>query len=72
MPPGGCKRGRSGGEEGMDGKLNGNYLSFNTRAVNRGQNELIGEFKMVVGDVSSIRGRLWITCTFQQESKGNW
>ena len=31
-----------GGEEGMEGKLKGNY----TRALSRGQNELIGKFKM--------------------------
>jgi hypothetical protein len=47
----------------MEGKLNGNYLRLipglclaevNTRAMFRGQNELIGEFKMVVGDLISI------------------
>ena len=45
MPPGGCKIG------------NGVGLSeVNTRAVSRGQNELIGKFKMAAGDVISIRG----------------
>ena len=29
-----------------------------TRAVSRGQNELIGKFKMAAGDVISIRGQV--------------
>ena len=39
----------------MDGgKFKGNYL----RAVSRRQNELVGKFKMAVGDMVSIRG--WV------------
>jgi hypothetical protein len=38
----------------------------NTRAVSRGQNELVGKFKMAVGDLV-LEGRLWSTRTFQQE-----
>ena len=30
----------------------------NTRTVSRGQNELIGEFKMAAGNVISIRGQV--------------
>ena len=37
----------------MEGKLSGNHL---TRAVSRGQNKLIGEFKMGTDDVISVRG----------------
>ena len=47
-------------------------MEINTRAVSRGQNELIGKFKMNAGDVISIRGKLWSTHTFQQELKGSW
>ena len=47
------KKGWSGGD---DGKIEWKLSEVNTRAVSRGQNELIGEFKMVVGDVISIRG----------------
>ena len=50
MPPGGCKRGRDGG------KFKRKLAEVNTWAVSRGQNELIGKFKMVAGDVISIRG----------------
>ena len=45
------------GGGGMEGKLNGNYLKL-TRAVSRGQNELTGKFKMVAGDVISIKGQV--------------
>ena len=31
-------------------------IEVNTRPVSRGQNRLIGEFKMAAGDVISIRG----------------
>ena len=48
VPPGGCKRERD------RGKLS----EVNTRAVSRGQNELIGKFKMAEGDVISIRGQI--------------
>ena len=30
----------------------------NTRAVSRGQNELVGKFKMAAGDMVSIRGEV--------------
>jgi hypothetical protein len=51
--------------------LNENHLRF--RAVSRGQNKLIGEFKMTAGGVLSIiGGRLWSICTFKQELKGSW
>ena len=38
----------------------------NTRAVSRGQNEMIGKLKIVACDVISFRGRLWSNCTFQR------
>ena len=42
-----------------DGEKIGRELSeVSNRAVSRGQNELIGEFKMAAGDVICIRGRL--------------
>ena len=41
--------GQEGGElEGMETKLNGDHLRYNTRVVSRGQKELIGEFKKVM------------------------
>ena len=52
MPQGGCEKGRDGG------KFKRKLSEIDTRAVSRGQNELIGKFKMAVGDVISIRGRL--------------
>ena len=45
---------KGGGVEGMEGKLNGNHLRLIARVVSRGQNELIGEFKMVAGDSLEI------------------
>ena len=33
-------------------------MEINTRAVSRGQNKLIGKFKMEEGDVTSIRGQV--------------
>ena len=56
----------------MDGNIKGNYLKLIRGAVSRGQNLLIGKFKMAAGDVISIMGRLWSTRTFQQELKGSW
>ena len=57
MPPGGCERGRWG--RGADGgKIKYKLSEVNTRAVSRGQNKLIGKFKMVVGDVISIWGQV--------------
>ena len=58
------ERGRSGG------KIKWKLSEANTRALSRGQNELIGKFKMVTGDLISIRGKLW--STFQQEFKRSW
>ena len=52
MSPGDCKRGRDGG------KFKRKLSEVNTRAVSRGQNELIGEFKMAGGDLISVRG--WV------------
>ena len=48
MPPEGCER------RGW-GKIKWKLSEVNIRAVSRGQNELIGKFKMAVGDVISIR-----------------
>jgi hypothetical protein len=46
---------KSGGEgEKIEWKLS----ESNIRAVSRGQNELLGEVKMAMGDVFSIGGRL--------------
>ena len=42
-------RGRS------EGKIEWKSSEVNTRVVSRGQNELIGEFKMAADDVISIR-----------------
>ena len=39
-----------------EGKIKWKLSEVDTRAVSRGQNELIGEFTMVTGDVISIRG----------------
>ena len=63
------ERGKSGGD---GGKIELKSAEVNPRAVSRGQNELIGEFKIVVGDVISIRDRLWSKRTAQQELKGSW
>ena len=53
----GCKsgRGRSGNN---GGKIEWKSSEVNTRAVSRGQNKLIGVFKMAAGDVISIRGQV--------------
>ena len=42
-------------EGGSEGKIKWKLSEVNTRAVSRGQNELIGEFKMAAGNVISIR-----------------
>ena len=56
---------------GMDGgKFKRKLSEVNARS--RGQNELVSKFKMAAGDMVSIRGQLWCTCTFQQELKGSW
>ena len=49
------ERGRSGGDR---GKIKWKLSEVNTRAVSRGQNNLIGEFKMTEGDVMTIRGQV--------------
>ena len=54
VPPELVRDRKRGGVEGMEGKLISSEV--NTRAVSRGQKELIGEFKMAAGDVISIRG----------------
>ena len=46
------KRGRVGG----GGKIKWRLSKVNARAVSRGQEELVGKFKMVAGDAISIRG----------------
>ena len=42
----------------MEGNLKGDYLRLMPGTVSRGQNELVGKFKMVVGDMVSIRGQV--------------
>ena len=49
MPPGSCERGSNGG------KFKRKLSEVNTRAVSRGENELIGKFKMAATDVIRIR-----------------
>ena len=44
---------RKGGGDGV--KIKWKLCEVNTRAVSRGQNELIGKFKVVAGYVISIR-----------------
>ena len=39
-------------EEWMEGNLKGNLSEVNTRDVSRGQNELVGKFKMAAGDMT--------------------
>ena len=42
---------------GGDGrKIERKLFEINTRTVSRRQNELIGKFKIMVGDVTSVRG----------------
>jgi hypothetical protein len=43
-------------EEWMERNLR-RLSEVNARAVSRGQNELVGKFKMAVGDMVSIRGQ---------------
>ena len=43
----------------MDGgKFKRRLSEVNARAVSRGQNELVGKFKMATGDMVSIRGQV--------------
>ena len=51
MLPGDCTTGRGDG-----GKIKWKLFEVNTRAVSRGQDELIGKFKMAVGDVRGLNG----------------
>ena len=44
----------------------------NIRAVSRGQDELVGKFKMATGDMIILEGRFWSTRTFQEKLKGSW
>jgi hypothetical protein len=44
--------------EGLGKKIKWRLSEVNTRAMSRGQDELIGKFKMVAGDVISIRGQV--------------
>ena len=48
------QEGRKSGGDG--GKIEWKSSEINNRAVSKGQNELIDEFKMVAGDVINIRG----------------
>ena len=53
----GCKTGRER-IDGDGGKIEWKSSEVNTRAVSKGQIKLIGKFKMVAGDVISIRGQV--------------
>ena len=64
----GCEKGR--GRSG--GKMEWKSSEVNTRAVSRGQNELIGEFKMAAAYVISIWEQVMEDMYFQQELKGSW
>ena len=70
MPLGGCE---TGSREGRGvGGINKRRLSeVNTRGMSRGQGKLIGKFKMVAGDVISIRGQfmeyMYITTGIKRE-----
>ena len=53
------KRCHQGVVRGMDGgKFKRKLSEVNTRAVSRGQNKLVGKFKMAAGDMVSIRGQV--------------
>ena len=43
----------------MDG---GKLSEVNARTVPKRQNELVGKFKMTVGDLVSIRGQVFCSC----------
>jgi hypothetical protein len=51
----GVVRQEAGKGEGLEGKLSGDYLRLGARAVSRGQDELVGKFKMAASEVISIR-----------------
>ena len=44
-------------------------MEVNIGVVSKGQNELIGKFKMAAGDVIMLEDGLWSTSTFQQKLK---
>ena len=46
------------GKRKVGGKIKGRLSEVNARALSRGQDELVGEFKMAGGDVISIRGQV--------------
>ena len=48
------KRGRVG----VGGKIKWRFSGVNVRAVSRGQDKLVGKFKMAAGDMMSIRGQV--------------
>ena len=45
-------------QEGVGGKIKWKLSEVNTRAVFRGQDKLIGKFRLVAGDVISVRGQV--------------
>ena len=49
-------RQEEGRSAGIEGKIEWKSSEVNTRAVSRGEKELIGKFKIAAGDVFSIRG----------------
>ena len=53
LPPEQVQDRKVGGDE---GKFEWKSSELNTRAVPRGQNELIGKFKIAMGDVIIVRG----------------
>ena len=57
MSPGVCKTG-SGEGWGVGGKIEWGLSELNTWAMSRGQDELVGNFKMAAGDVISIMGQV--------------
>ena len=50
---------KEGGRRGRDGgKIKWTLSEVNTRPMSRGQNQLIGKFKMAAGDMISTRGQV--------------
>ena len=45
---------------GAGGKIKWRLSQVNARAVSRGQDELLGKFKMAAGDKVSIRGQVMV------------
>ena len=67
----GCETGR--GERGGDGgKIKWKLSEVNTRAVSRGQNELMGKFKMAAGEMISIRRQVMEYTYIPTTMKGSW